>query len=162
MNIFLLIAGILLLALSVYLIVRPHFPSVIASYGGLWALLLGDWLDVPMRMLTYWGAMVVVVLIITSMQQRTLVKATQGMVHICLGALTGMALGAVGGYALMVVGAAVGATLGAVVFARTPGGSGLDFPSQRFLQYLCAKGLPAVISVSIIGIAILIAAVEYE
>ena len=52
MNIFLLIAGILLLALSVYLIVRPHFPSVIASYGGLWALSLGNWLDVPMRMLT--------------------------------------------------------------------------------------------------------------
>jgi hypothetical protein len=67
-----------------------------------------------------------------------------------------------GYYASMVIGAAVGAVAGGVFFARTPKGAALRFPSKRFLQYVCAKGFPTVISVSLTGIAIMVAVAAYN
>lgn len=77
--------------------------------------------------------------------------------------VAGMLLGLMMGYyASMVIGAAVGAVAGGVFFARTPKGAALRFPSKRFLQYVCAKGFPTVISVSLTGIAIMVAVAAYN
>ena len=76
-------------------------------------------------------------------------------------ALAGMLLGMTFGYAPMIIGAFVGAVAGAVFFSRTPGGAGLKFPSSRFVQYFCAKGLPAVIVVCLFGIAIEVAVLQH-
>ncbi len=160
MEIFLLVAGILLMASSLYFCIRPHIPAVIPAYCGLWLMQGSGILAFPGVMLSYWGAMVVVVIIITSMLPQPLVKATQGMVHITVGTLAAMLIGATIGYAPMIIGAVVGAAAGATVFARTPKGAALKFPSARFLQYFCAKGLPTIIAVSLIGIAIEVAAVQ--
>lgn len=161
MNIVLLILGILLLALSIYLCVKPHIPAVIAAYGGIWMLQWSEFLAFPSVMLTYWGIMVMFVLIIVTMLPQNLVKATQGTTHITLASLCGMLSGATLGYASLIIGAFVGAAVGGVIFARTPKGAGLNFPSSRFLQYVCAKGLPAIIAISLVGIAIIVAAKEY-
>ena len=162
MSIALLILGIILLASSVYFNLRPHIPAVIPAYGGLWVLQWGEWLTMPSVMLSYWGVMVMIVIIITSMQPQTIVKATQGLPHITIGSVCAMLTGATIGYAAMVIGAFAGAIVGGIYFARTPKGKGLAFPSKRFLQYLCAKGLPTVITVSLLGIAIMVAAAEYR
>ena len=61
--------------------------------------------------------------------------------------------------AAMIVGAVVGAVAGGIFFARTPKGAALHFPSKRFLQYLCAKGFPTVVSVSLLGMALMVAVV---
>ncbi len=161
MDIALLISGILLMLLSLYLCVRPHIPAVIAAYGGLWLMQWSELLVFPSVMLSYWGVMTMIVVIIVSMLPQPVVKATQGMRHITVGALAGMLLGATIGYAPMIIGAFAGALAGCVVFARTPKGSVLRFPSARFVQYFCAKGLPAVVTVSLVGIAIEVAAVQY-
>lgn len=162
MDISLLILGVLLLACALWLCIRPHIPAVIAAYGGLWLLQWGGWLAFPSVMLSYWGVMTVVVIIITSLLPQPLVKTTQGMVHITVASFAAMLLGMTMGYAPMIIGAFVGAAAGGVVFARSPKGRVLDFPSARFLQYICAKGLPVVIAVSLVGIAIEVALVQYS
>jgi len=146
-----------MLLLGLYLCIRPHVPSVIASYGGIWLLQWSGLLDFPTVTLSYWGIMTVIVVTISSMLSPALVKATQGLLHITITSLAGMLLGLTAGYAPMIVGAVIGAVAGAVFFARTPKGAGLQFPSSRFLQYLCAKGFPTVISVSLTGIAVMMA-----
>ena len=118
-------------------------------------------LHFPSVMLSYWGIMVMLVIITLSMLPQTLVKATQGMTHITVSSLAGMLLGMTFGYAPMIIGAFVGAVAGAVFFSRTPGGAGLKFPSSRFVQYFCAKGLPAVIVVCLFGIAIEVAVLQH-
>ena len=142
-DVLLTILGVMLLGLGLYLCVRPYVPSVLASYGGLWLLQWGGLMEVPTVTLSYWGVMVVIVVTINSMQQPALTKATQGLPQ-------------------MVIGAAVGAVAGGVFFARTPKGAALRFPSKRFLQYVCAKGFPTVISVSLTGIAIMVAVAAYN
>lgn len=162
-DILLTILGIAALMLGLFLCLRPYVPSVLASYGGLWLLQWGGMIDVPTVTLSFWGVMVVLVVMTNSMLSPTLVKATQGLPHILVTSAAGMLLGmTLGYYASMVVGAVVGAAAGAVFFARTPKGKGLQFPSQRFLQYLCAKGFPTVVSVVLTGIAIMVAIAAYN
>ena len=152
------ILGVMLLGLGLYLCVRPYVPSVLASYGGLWLLQWGGLMEVPTVTLSYWGVMVVIVVTINSMQQPALTKATQGLPQMLITSVAGMLLGLMMGYyASMVIGAAVGAVAGGVFFARTPKGA-----AQRFLQYVCAKGFPTVISVSLTGIAIMVAVAAYN
>ena len=162
MEIFLLILGIALMALSLYLCVRPHVPAVVAAYGGLWVMQWSGMLEFPSRMMSYWGIMAVVVIIILSMLPQPLVKTTRGMTHITVASLCGMLIGASMGYAPMIVGAFVGAFVGCMVYSKTPSGAALRFPSSKFIQYFCAKGLPAVVTISIIGIAIAVSAVQYR
>ena len=129
----------MLLGLGLYLCVRPYVPSVLASYGGLWLLQWGGLMEVPTVTLSYWGVMVVIVVTINSMQQPALTKATQGLPQMLITSVAG-----------------------GVFFARTPKGAALRFPSKRFLQYVCAKGFPTVISVSLTGIAIMVAVAAYN
>ena len=163
MDILLTILGIALLLLGLFLCLRPYVPSVLASYGGLWLLQWGGLIDIPTVTLSYWGVMVVIVVTISSMQSPVMVKATQGLPHILITSFAGMLLGmTMGYYASMVIGAVLGAAAGGIYFARTPKGAALQFPSKRFLQYLCAKGFPTVISVSLTGIALMVAIAAYN
>lgn len=161
MEIFLLILGILLMASSLYLCVKPHIPAVIASYGGLWVIQWSGMLAFPSRMMSYWGVMTVVVIIILSMLPQPLLKTTRGMIHITVASFCGMLIGASMGYAPMIIGSFIGAFAGCLIFSRTPKGVALNFPSSKFVQYFCAKGLPAVVTISLIGIAIEVAMVQY-
>ncbi len=156
-----LIIGLLFMASSLFLLIRPYFPSAVTAYAGLWFMKwshiihTGDWL------MTSWGIAVAIVLIIDILQPRQLSCCTNGMVYIGVGAIVGMMVGMTGfSYLWMVVGAAVGVIAGGYVYARTPAGKPIGFPSAQFFQYLCAKGLPAIVTVSIIGIAVMLWIIE--
>lgn len=157
METLLAISGVAMLLLGLLLCVRPYVPPVIPSYGGIWLLQWSDALDFPSVMLSYWGVMAVIVVTVCVLLPPALVKATQGLPHIAGTAVAGMAVGMTIGYKSMIAGTILGTVAGAVFFARTEKGRGLDFPSSRFLQYLCAKGFPTVISVALTGIAIMVA-----
>lgn len=163
MDILLTVLGVLLMGVGLFLCLRPYVPSALASYGGLWLLQWGGLVDVPTVTLSFWGVVVVIVVTINSMQSPAMVKATQGLPHIVMTSMAGMLLGMMmGWYASMVIGAVVGAAAGGVFFARTPKGAALRFPSMRFLQYLCAKGFPTVVSVALTGIAMMVAIAAYN
>ena len=71
--------------------------------------------------------------------------------YIVGGTLVGMLVGMLLGYAGMVGGAVVGAALGAVAWSRTPSGHASDEP---LLAVFARIGLPAVVTMSIAGIAL--------
>jgi hypothetical protein len=156
-----LVVGLLFMAVSLLLVVRPYFPASATAYAGLWLLKWSGVIHPSDWLLTSWGIAVGIVLIIEMMQPRSLARCTNGMMHIGVGVFVGMMVGLTGfSYLSMVVGAAVGGLAGGVVYARTPAGKALRFPSRQFFQYLCAKGMPAVVAVTLIGIAFMLWSIE--
>ena len=153
--------GVLLMVVSVYFMIRPYFPAAITAYAGLWFMKLGNVVHPGSWLMTSWGIAVAIVVMIDLLQPRTVSRSTKGMTYIGSGAIVGMMVGMTGfSYLWMVLGAAVGVIGGGYVYARTPAGKPLQFPSARFFQYLCAKGLPAIVTASVIGIAFLLWVIE--
>lgn len=154
-NIIWLTTGLGLLAAALFLMVRPYLPAALVAYAGMWLMKLSGAIVPTERTLASWGMAVAVVVIIDSLQPRSLARCANGMAYIGGGAVVGMAVGMTTlAYLWMAVGAAVGALAGGFAYSRTPAGRPLAFPSARFFHYLCAKGLPAVVTATIIGIAL--------
>ena len=79
---------------------------------------------------------------------------TTGNLYLGLGAMMGCMLGMLLEARFMVLGTILGTILGLFAFSRTPAGKWLLFPKSNFIQYLCAKGLPVVVAVAMLGIAV--------
>lgn len=162
MSVILLISGIVALVAGFVAILRPYIPGAVLAYAGLWLLKWSGELHPSVELLASWGAIVAVVVVIDIMLPSGVTRAPNGMTYMGVGGLVGLFVGMTGfSLAWAVIGAAAGVFLGSVAYARTPGGRALDFPSSRFFQYLCAKGLPAVVTLGITGIAILLAIMEH-
>ena len=71
--------------------------------------------------------------------------------YIVGGTLVGMLVGMLLGYAGMIGGAVVGAALGAVAWSRTPSGHA---SAEPLLAVFARIGLPAVVTMSIAGLAL--------
>lgn len=102
----------------------------------------------------FWGVAMIIVISLNFILPKTIAKSRLGIPYIFTAALAGMLVGLAISHAAMIVGAFVSAIIGGVAYARTPRGRVLDFPTNRFWNYLCAKGLPAVISFCTIGTSI--------
>ena len=159
MEMTLFILGIILIILSVFLCLKPYIPSVITAYGAVWLMQWSGRLDFPNVMLSYWGILTMIVIVITSMQPEALVKSTRGLRHITIGAVGGMFAGTTIGYSPMIIGSAVGALLGLVAYSRTKDGDALR-PLTPFFKYFMAKGLPAIITVALLGIILEVAMIQ--
>ena len=96
----------------------------------------------------------IIVISLNFILPKTIAKSRLGVPYIFTAALAGMLVGLAISHAAMIVGAFIAAIIGGVTYARTPRGRVLDFPTHRFWNYLCAKGLPAVISFCTVGTAI--------
>lgn len=150
----LLILCIVLMALALVMSYRPWLPGAIFALGALFAGQRSGHLQFSNSALTFWTIATAIVLIISFMLPRMLVQTTRGLGYMTTATLAGAIVGSLLGPKAVVAGAAVGAFLGALAFSRTADGSQLGFPSNRFLQYLCAKGLPLVVTMSMIGLAL--------
>ncbi len=102
----------------------------------------------------FWGAATIIVLAIVYMLPTAVTASRLGVGYIVGGVIVGAAVGLIVSHAWLIVGSVVGGILGGVAYSRTPRGSEMGFPSPRFFNYLCAKGLPAVVTVCIVGTAI--------
>lgn len=161
-SILLLISGIAALVAGFLAIMRPYLPGAALAYAGLWLLKWSGVIHPSVFLLVSWGIIVAIVIVIDLLLPQGIVRATNGMSYIGIGGLVGLFVGMTGfSLAWAVAGAAIGVVLGAIAYTRMPGGRELGFPSSRFFQYLCAKGLPAVVTLGLIGIALLLAVMEY-
>lgn len=152
-----LIGGVILAILSIYLTVRPYFPAAVTAYGAMWLMTWSHAIHPAPWLLTSWGIAVAIVVATDLLHPHSLSRATNGMGYIGSGALVGVMVGMTAfSFLWMVVGAAVGTLAGGYFYARTPAGKPLQFPSPRFFQYLCAKGLPAIVTASVLGITLLL------
>ena len=160
MEITLFILGIILILLSVFLCLKPYVPSVITAYGAVWLLQLSEFLDFPNVMLSYWGVLTAIVLIIAFLQPEALAKSTRGTIHITVGAIAGMLAGTAIGYSTMILGTAVGALMGLMAYSRSEQGYALR-PITLFLKYFMAKGLPTIITIAMLGIILEVTMIQH-
>ena len=154
MDIFLMvIAGLVLAAvagLAFYLAWKGRVEGVIAVYV---ALLLCGHGRVPAGQLVFWGVASAAAVALMLLLPRQVSKSTVGMAYLTAGGLVGMVVGlSLGTMASLILGSAAGCLLGAFVVGRLDTGRELDFPSRKFFNYVCAKGLPVVVLFSMLGL----------
>ena len=74
--------------------------------------------------------------------------------YVGLSTIAGAMLGLVISPSLIVLGAIIGSLIGVMAYSRTPKGRWIQPPSATFFQYVGTKCLPAVVTVSIVGITV--------
>lgn len=135
----------------------PRFPAAIASFIALVLVYFGS-AAIPLgsQTLIFWGIATIIVVALNYLQPKALTAARQGHAYVTGGTLIGTLLGYLAGpvTAYFIIGSAIGAFLGAWAYMRTPASPHLPITSRPFTQYLCAKGLPAIVSFSMAAIVI--------
>ena len=71
-----------------------------------------------------------------------------------LSAIVGVLLGIMMGQSYVLLGTIVGAMVGAMAYSRTPHGKWIRFAKSTFIQYFCARCLPAIVAVAMAGICL--------
>lgn len=109
--------------------------------------------------LIFWLIAALMVAGLSFMLPRAVSASRQGVGYVAGGTLAGIAVGYLIAPWWMVLGAIIGTVLGAVAYSMTPAGRHLEFPSGRFVQYLCAKGFPAVVTLAMGALSIINASI---
>lgn len=154
MTTFCIILGSILMCAAIALIFRPIFPAAIIAYAGLCSFHFAEF-DITPASLIFWGVASLIVLGIDYLLPKAVTRSTFGRGYVGIASITAMIAGMLINSAGIIIGAVAGAFLGAIAYSRTPNGRNLRFPSGRFVNFLCARGLPAVVTVSMVGIVIL-------
>ncbi len=136
----------------------PRVPAVLAGYLALVSAHFAGAVFVSSQVLWFWGVATALVLGLRVLQPRALADASQGhwftAAGTIAGAFAGFAISAT--QAAVILGGAAGAFVGTAAFSRTATGSVLRQRQGAFVQYLCAKGIPALVcaSMSVMTLAI--------
>lgn len=77
-----------------------------------------------------------------------------GTLYVGLAAMAGALLGVAMGPSYVLLGTIVGAAVGLMAYSRTPRGKWIKFASSTFIQYFCARCLPAIVAVAMLGISV--------
>lgn len=149
-----IILGAMLTLTAILLTFRPVFPASLVAYGSLWMFQLSGHLQFPTNTIIFWSIATLIVLGLDRLLPAALTRASQGQGYIATGTLAAMAVGMLLSGAGIILGAAIGAFLGALAYSRTPAGQALAFPSSAFTRFLCAKGLPAIVAFSMVGLVL--------
>ncbi len=145
--ILLLIAGIILTFMSSRL-------ACVTTYLGLLGIGLTV-VNISATPLAFWGISTGIVMCLEYMLPKKITSSRRGVGYIAGAALAGTFVGLAMSHEWMIIGAVAGATLGGIAYSRTPAGRIMEFPSSKFLNYLCAKGLPAVVTMCMVGTSVL-------
>lgn len=121
-------------------------PAV--ALGGFILIYIGGGLT-DTSLLVFWSVASLLVIALDFMLPRSISRSTRGLGYIAGGTLAGLFTGVLISPSWLVAGAVLGAMAGGMAYALTPEGRILRFPSAGFLNYLCAKGLPAVVNLSV-------------
>ncbi|MBR1803719.1 MAG: hypothetical protein IJ775_02280 [Muribaculaceae bacterium] len=152
----LLVLGILALAAAVALLFYPRWvTAAVPAFAGLLLLHWSYFISVPLSTFLFWGVATVIVWGIVRMLPQGEIDGNRASnLFISTSAIAGGLLGMVVDARILVLGVILGTFVGELAYSRTPAGKWLGVASSTFLQYFCAKCLPVVVAVSIIGIAI--------
>lgn len=100
---------------------------------------------IPLQQMWFWGTSALLGWGICVLLPAQVMHSRHGLGYIAGGALVGAFIGILISLPFIVIGSLAGAFCGALAYSRTPSGAALRFPSKQFLNYLCAKGLPAAV-----------------
>ena len=156
MQTILLIAGVVLLAAALVLVLRPKWVAAVPAYIGLWLLHWSYYIDVPMMTFVFWGiaTLITIGLFYLSPSGEPDGNSSSNL-YVGFTAIAGGLLGILLAPRILVLGVVLGAALGQLAYSRTPAGRWMMNPSTLFWRYFAAKCLPAIVAVSIVCIAIM-------
>lgn len=143
----LIVIAVILLSSAATVSFRPAMPPALLAYAGLWVLDFSGLIAPDRQLMVFWGiATFIAVLIGLAMPMR------RGYTSVAVGTLIGMLAG-IYTYpgAGIVCGSFLGALIGYVLYRRSPRGNRDRSP---FLSSFCGIGLPAIVTFSIIGVAL--------
>ena len=149
-----MIFAVISIVLTVVAVVLSYYSTVYSSvvaFLGLCCAGLMPQVALPANTYIFWGVAMLIVVALGYVLPPSVTRSRLGMAYIAGASLAGMLAGLSLSHAAMITGAFAGALLGGVAFAKTPKGKALEFPTSKFFNYLCAKGLPVVITMSIAG-----------
>lgn len=154
MTTFLAILGALALSAAIALAFRPLMPATFAAYASLWLFQWSGIVEFQSSTMLFWGVATLLTLGIDRLLPAETARGKAGRGYVGGGALAGMVVGMLMPGAGIVLGTVIGAALGAMAYSRTPEGKTIAFPSSEFVRYLCACGLPTVVDMAIVGVAL--------
>lgn len=154
MTLTLLIIAALLLAAAIAMTFLPSRWSAPVAWAGMVLTILSGHIMLSTSQIVFWGIAAAIVLALNFLLPPDISRSRVGINYIAAGTIIGTLLGILASGPAMIVGSLIGAAAGAIAYSRTPRGRNLGFPSRPFFNYLAAKGLPAVITICIIGITL--------
>ncbi len=106
------------------------------------------------RELIFWCAATAIVLFLRYLHKDSPSTRRAARAYTAGGAAAGAFLGVLFQYSsgAIISGSAIGAILGVIAYMRTPDSPRYPFGSRPFLDFLCDKGLPAIVGTSIVVI----------
>lgn len=152
MTIFLVILGSLLMAAAVVLTFLSVRYSPAVAFFGLVAFGFSGIAPMGTDLFVFWGIASLIAMGVNFMLPREVACSRVGVGYVATATIVGLVVGLLMSEAAMIIGALLGAVAGGIAFSRTPRGRAVDFPSSRFVNYICAKGLPAVITLCQCGV----------
>lgn len=148
--------GVAALVASVVMLFRAWRWCPAVAFGGMVLCALGNPGVARPLMLIFWGIAAGIALAINLTLPRRVALSRTGVGYIAGGAVLGTVVGYLLGMSAMVLCDVIGVCLGALAFSRTPAGRTLEFPSSKFIQYLCAKGLPAAVTLAVAAFSVIL------
>ena len=133
----------------------PRLPAVVAAFLSLLCAYFSGASYISEPVLVYWSAAALIVLVLRGLGRKDGYGDIRGNAYISAGAVVGAFLG----FAVaptsgaVILGSALAAFIGAVAYMRTPG-AGFPVASGQFVQFLCARGLQAVVTVSVSAVSV--------
>lgn len=152
--ILIILSSLLLLAAVIWCFI-PRGWSAVCAFAGMLLLWLSGTSTLHGSQLWFWGAAAMIVLGLSVLLPTPVVYSRRGVGYLVIGTIAGLFVGVLISQAAMVLGGVAGAFCAAMAYSRTPAGKMLHFPSYNFLNFLCAKALPPVITLSIVAVTLL-------
>lgn len=147
--------GLIICAAGVVATFMSRIWSALVCFVGFATVYFWGGTELSASQFFFWGAAAVMAWGICYMLPKPVALSRVGVGYIAGATLAGALVGMIVSAAGLIIGAVVGAFCGALAYSRTPSGAILEFPSSKFLHYLCAKGLPAVVDMCIFCLALM-------
>ena len=153
----LLIAGVACLVAALALVLWPRWVASVPAFVGMAFLHLSYAIAVPEKTFIFWGIATFITVCLFYLSPKGEPDGHRSSnLYVGLTALAGGLLGILLQHpAFMVLGVILGAAVGQLAYSRTPAGKWMLTPSTMFWKYFAAKGLPAIIAISIVCIALM-------
>ena len=153
----LLIAGVACLVAALALVLWPRWVASVPAFIGLALLHLSYAIAVPEKTFIFWGIATFITICLFYLSPKGEPDGHRSSnLYVGLTALAGGLLGILLQHpAFMVLGVILGAAVGQLAYSRTPVSKWMLAPSTMFWKYFAAKGLPAIIAISIVCIALM-------
>lgn len=136
--------------------------AALIAYGAMVCAFCGHRAGITIDQLTFWGCATAIVLGLRFLQREDRYSKRAARAYVAGGATVGAFLGVliapVSG--TVIAGSALGTLLGAIAYMRLPSGLHFAIGSREFVDFICVRGLPAIVGTSIL--AITTAAVLYN